>query len=322
MSTDEFSPAASREIRQHWFAFLDAIEGDLAPLHDCCRRLTRNTWDAEDLLQETLLRGYAMVARGDFHGDNSKVANRRAYLFRLATNLWIDQVRHLRPTLALERGDSLPGDNPTTDPVATVEALDHLLTMASRQEFSALILKDVFGYTLVEIADMLETTPGTIKSALSRVRGKTFAEPASDREVPGHRAIAEAFAQALGNGDNEGVLALLSDHVRVHVANVGGGRGKSGEWTNKTLARDLTARVEEVDGALVILLLVAGALTCVVRLDCVDGEVVAFYDYSYARETLILVADVLGLPYGGRGIHQGADTLKGMIATTDLPWWT
>ena len=59
MSTDEFSPAASREIRQHWFAFLDAIEGDLAPLHDCCRRLTRNTWDAEDLLQETLLRGYA-----------------------------------------------------------------------------------------------------------------------------------------------------------------------------------------------------------------------------------------------------------------------
>jgi len=96
MSLEPITDETTRLMRLAWFRFLDTVEPFRQDLHRYCLRLTRNLWSAEDLVQDTLLRGYAAIARGDLHGETSKMCNRRAYLFRTASNLWIDQVRHAR----------------------------------------------------------------------------------------------------------------------------------------------------------------------------------------------------------------------------------
>lgn len=59
------------------------LTAPLSPvLHNCCRRLAGNLWDAEDLVQDTLLRAFG--ALGHIH---HQIASPRAYLLRTATNL-------------------------------------------------------------------------------------------------------------------------------------------------------------------------------------------------------------------------------------------
>ena len=94
MSHQHASDEMARQLRTAWFTYLDTIEPVRPALYRYCRRLARDVWDAEDLLQETLLRGFGAIGRGDLHGDGSGVRDTRAYLFRVATNLWIDQLRH------------------------------------------------------------------------------------------------------------------------------------------------------------------------------------------------------------------------------------
>lgn len=164
---DEFA----REMRAAWFRYLDAIQPFRPALHRYCRRITGNIWDAEDLLQETLLRGFATIGRGDLHGEVSRVGNPRAYLFRTATNLWIDSMRHRRSEL--ERETAVAEDvESTPEKTATArQAAAFLVQATGPQERAAFLLKDVFEFSLQETADMLSTTVGAVKSALSRARG-------------------------------------------------------------------------------------------------------------------------------------------------------
>ena len=93
MDQEALTDQTARTLRTAWFAYVDAIEPLRTPLHAYGLRLTGNVWDAEDLVQETLLKGFAMIGRGDLHGPGSPVADARAYLFRTATNLWLDGQR-------------------------------------------------------------------------------------------------------------------------------------------------------------------------------------------------------------------------------------
>src|SRR5215470_1244192 len=90
---NEITDETARALRRTWFDYLDAIEPLRSPLHAYGLRLTGSVWDAEDLVQETLLKGFAMIGRGDLHGPGSPVESARAYVFRTATNLWLDAQR-------------------------------------------------------------------------------------------------------------------------------------------------------------------------------------------------------------------------------------
>lgn len=92
----EFDHTGARTLRENWFRYLDTIEPIRGDLFGFCHKLTRNVWDAEDLVQDVLLVGFGMVARGDFHGENSPVKNARAYLFRATTYL-TPGIRRIRP---------------------------------------------------------------------------------------------------------------------------------------------------------------------------------------------------------------------------------
>src|SRR5437764_7358856 len=96
MTTSELTSTAKRS----WHRFLEVYDPLRSQLYRYCRYLTRSPWDAEDLAQDTLARAFVTLARM----GGQEPTNARAWLFRIASNLWIDQIRRRRevPTEAPE----------------------------------------------------------------------------------------------------------------------------------------------------------------------------------------------------------------------------
>ncbi len=153
-------------------------------LYGAARRMTRNAADAEDLVQETYLRAYKGYDRF------TEGTNLRAWLFRILTNLFINEYRRRkrRPTetdlgdtdtLYLYRG--LGGaETARLSRSAEDEHLDGLTSVEVRQAIESLpdsyrlsvLLADVEGFAYKEIAEILEVPIGTVMSRLHRGRKK------------------------------------------------------------------------------------------------------------------------------------------------------
>jgi RNA polymerase sigma-70 factor (ECF subfamily) len=194
------------EFQTAWRSFLTTFEPLRSELYRYCRYLTRSPWDAEDLAQDALARAFATLAKMDVAPPNP-----RAWLFRVASNLWIDQLRKRRD-VPRDVADVI-----ASEPRASREAAGTLLVKLSPQERAAVVLKDVFELSLDEIADALNTTVGTVKTALHRGRGKLVDDDAPEpitAPVPG---ALDAFCRAFNAGDLDGLTALLLDTSVVEV---------------------------------------------------------------------------------------------------------
>jgi len=159
----------ARGLRAAWFRFLDAVEPYRPDLFRYCRSLTGNVWDGEDLAQDTLLKAYAALGRGDLHGETSRLRSLKGYLLRIASNLWIDRQRRAAraarldvPTPAADAGGETRAE--------LRNAARHLFRDLPPKERASVVLKEVFDLSLDEIAELLSTTPGAVKSALARRR--------------------------------------------------------------------------------------------------------------------------------------------------------
>jgi RNA polymerase sigma-70 factor (ECF subfamily) len=168
-------------LRALWFDYLDTIEPVRPKLHAYCLRLTGSIWDAEDLIQDALLRGFGAIGRSDMNNFSDRAERQwfdrpEAYLSQIATNLWIDQQRRrqretLQPEIDTQSVEPAPIITPATGAA--------LFARAAPQERAAVVLKDVFDFSLDEIAGMLATTAGAVKSALYRGRAKLGADGAA-----------------------------------------------------------------------------------------------------------------------------------------------
>ena len=157
----EWSQALNR-LRNHFFN--RDIEPHRPALLAYCRSLTRNPALADDLMQEALIRSLAFcqICGGP--------TNLRAYIFRVATNLWIDELRKKR------REKNATEMLAVTHQPSSYEPAEPLLELIAEElpprEFEALLLTIVYGYTSSEAAKMLQTTPAAVKMASSRARKK------------------------------------------------------------------------------------------------------------------------------------------------------
>jgi len=326
MAAAPITDETARALRASWFAYLDTVEPLRTPLHAYGLRLTGNVWDAEDLVQETLLKGFAMIGRGDLHGPGSPVDNPRAYLFRTATNLWLDaQRRRGRELRALAEPAAQAGD--VAAPVDSGDLRDaaERLMSASPQARAAVILKDVFEFSLEEIADQLRTTVGGVKAALSRGRAAVQTEPAASGLGPS-RELVDRFIDAFMSRDVAAITASLTQACDIHVPGVGGGRGRRGGWAEASLGHQ-GIRLEPVRyrGEWVILGLNLetdgpDSLYDVMRLEEADGQVSRIVNYCFCPDTLAAIGADLGVPVKPWGYHQPPDILPRMIETTTLPW--
>jgi RNA polymerase sigma-70 factor, ECF subfamily len=205
MSTPNDLP---RAVQTSWHGFLETYEPLRTDLYRYCRHLTRSPWDAEDLAQDALARAFVTLGQLGHAPPNP-----RAWVFKVASNLWIDRLRRLRREEPLGAGERGAAEG---DPQGAREAAGTLIGQLSPQERAAVVLKDVFDLSLEEAAEALSTTVGAIKAALHRARGKLVEAPAEEASAP-RPAVLDAFCEAFNAGDLERLAALLLDTSSVEV---------------------------------------------------------------------------------------------------------
>src|SRR5689334_23476443 len=87
-SLPSLPPELAPGLRSAWHRFLTTYEPLRSELYRYCRHLTRSPWDAEDLAQDAMARAFVTLGQMGHAPPNP-----RAWLFRVASNLWMDQRR-------------------------------------------------------------------------------------------------------------------------------------------------------------------------------------------------------------------------------------
>lgn len=321
--TDE----TARALRQLWFRYLDEVQPFRPKLHAYCLKLTGSIFDAEDLVQETLLKGFGSIGRAE--RPSELIPDARAYLCRIATNAWIDEQRRRIRTAKIASMTDHGKDARETTPITTAAGLA-LFGHTAPQERAAIVLKDVFDFSLEEIANLLSTSVGAVKSALHRGRERLAEESnhAPSRLNPASAELIDRFMAAFQGRDVAAITALLLESVSYEVQGVGTEHGRKGNWITINVGNQNVEGVRSerriLDGKLVIAgIYASGEQEYLVSLVCLeesDGKVARVINYYFCPDTLSYAATALGYLPPKRDYHQDADTLKRMIGEARLPW--
>jgi RNA polymerase sigma-70 factor, ECF subfamily len=229
-------------------AFRRLVEPHRRELHAHCYRMLGSFQDAEDALQDTLLRAWRALPR--FEARSSV----RSWLYRIATNASLDVIgRRPKRVLPIDYGPAgdphagPPADAPVeavwVDPypdegveggfaapearyeqresveLAFIAVLQHL---PARQR-AVLILREVLGFSAQEVAETLETTVASVNSALQRARAAAETRlPAQSQQATlrtldddSVRELVESFVDAWERGDVEAIVALLAEDATI-----------------------------------------------------------------------------------------------------------
>jgi RNA polymerase sigma-70 factor (TIGR02960 family) len=198
-------------------------------LHVHCYRMLGSFEEAEDAVQEAFLRAWR--ARERFDG-----ANLRAWLYKIATTTCLDALKRLkrRPPSAASFAE-IPWIQPYPDrlldevapreqePDAVVVARETIelaylavIQLLPPRQRAVLILREVLDMSAAETADMLETSVGSVNSALQRARAALRTHdraPAPPTEE--ERALLERFIDAHERADAAAAAALSAEDIRV-----------------------------------------------------------------------------------------------------------
>jgi RNA polymerase sigma-70 factor (ECF subfamily) len=216
--------------------FAELAERHRRELHLHCYRMLASFDEAEDAVQETLLRAWR--GRDTFEGD----ALFRAWLYRIATNVCLDLLRRrarhpvtvrsfaevpwLQPypdrlldeiAPAAERPDEIVVERETIE-LAFIAALQ---VLPPRQR-AALISRDVLGWSAGQTAALLQTSIAAANSALQRARATMAghlparrAEWSAGRASRSERELLERFIDAHERGDAEAAAAIAASDIRI-----------------------------------------------------------------------------------------------------------
>lgn len=303
-----------RLVRHRFLARLDPLRPELWRF---CRALTGSPWEAEDLAQETLLRAFAKLA--EVHWE---VRDARAWLFRIAANLWIDKTRKRAPA-ALPEGHEPAVELEQLGPEVR-EALSALARHLPPQERVAVLLKDVFGLELLEVARALEPSVGAVKAALHRGRGRLAtlrAAEAGEAEAPAPArpsataALLDAFVDAFNARDLPRLAALFAEDAVAEVVGMVHEEGRaqieqgSLHHTLFDEAGDPRTYWVEWRGERLVLIEYAlpgqgeesRAVQDVLRLEGEEGRLTALSYYYFCPQALAEVLESLGVPWRENG---------------------
>jgi len=188
------------------------------PLYAHCLRMLGCAYDAEDAMQDVMLRAWR--ALHTFEGRSAL----RGWLTRIATNTCLTALDK-RPKGVLpfddEVGDDVQEQHPLEGALNPIEAgyeqreaaaLAAAVTLQQlpAKQRAALILRDVLGFPASEAASTLGTTVASLNSALQRARGIEFDRVEQDGDEPLDEAV-EGFVRALALGDVDTLIGLAAD---------------------------------------------------------------------------------------------------------------
>jgi len=274
----------------------DQIFRDLRPrLHRYCARMTGSVVDGEDVVQQALVQALEALPR------MAMPDRPEAWLFRVAHNAALDFLRRRR------RAEGWMTDtDPETviDPISAAEqrqiaaASLHLFMQLPPAQRAAVILMDVLGHSLQEIAAVLDMTLPAVKAALhrGRTRLRALAALPDDRPQP---ALSEPLRRRLASyvarfnaRDFDAIRAAMADEVRLDLVGRTEARGRQAVgryFTNYAGQTDWQLVPGLIDGrpAAVVHDPATGAPVYFVLLDwSPDGRLTAIRDFRYARYAL------------------------------------
>jgi RNA polymerase sigma-70 factor (ECF subfamily) len=193
-------------------AFALLIEPHRRSLHLHCYRMLGSLHDADDALQETLMRAWK---GSDRYQPRARLSG---WLHTIATNVCLTAIarRHPQPA-AVEDLDRLqPYPDRLLDDLVTRESVELAFITAIQllppKQRAVLILRDVLGWSAKEAAEALGDSVGAVTSALQRARlGVERAHPPASAPKQEQQALVERFMAAWNAVDIDGLVALLTE---------------------------------------------------------------------------------------------------------------
>ena len=197
--------------------FEDRLTALRPRLHRYCARMTGSAVHGEDVLQDTIVKALHARAQG------AAVDNLEGWLFRIAHNASLDFLRERSRNTVV----------PLTEDVEAAPMAEADIVAVSFQVFlrlpelqrCAVILKDVLGHSVDEIASVAACSPAAAKSALQRGRAalRLLAREPEDARLPlmsdADRQKITAYVQLFRSGDFDAIRAMLADDVKLDLVN-------------------------------------------------------------------------------------------------------
>ncbi len=169
------------------------------------------------------------------------------------------------------------------------KAVEHLVVSLPPKERACVLLKDVFDYSLEEVAGLVDSTVGGVKAALNRGRTKLAASPPvkpARSADPETAQIVQLYVERFNRRDWNGVRELISADARLRVADRYAGRLSGSPYFGiyEKMPVPWKMAAGEVDGeSIVIILKREGEVwtpMSVIRFVMVDQQIAQIFDYS------------------------------------------
>lgn len=276
-------------------------------------RILGTAADAEDAVQDAWVRWSA--------ADRSRVADQKAYLVRIVSNLALDRLRSAQARRETYVGPWLPEPILTADlaeDVTTAESVSMALLVVletlSPLERAVFVLKEVFGFGYAEIAAAVERSEPTVRQAGHRAHEHVRARrPRFPAEQGRRREVTRRFLAAAAGGDINGLMQLLAPDVTLWTD----GGGKVRQATRPVIGAERVATWFAGVGKRAY----EGVAPADMRADLVDlngGPGIVFTGAGRVIATLTLDVDDAGRVVG---IHNVAnpEKLRAVAARTVYP---
>jgi RNA polymerase sigma factor (sigma-70 family) len=279
-------PPELTAAREHFLEMVRELRPDL---HRYCARLTGSAIDGEDVVQETLAKAlYAL-------GSQTEMPPLKPWLLRIAHNTAIDFLRRydrrfVEPVAEIPES-AMPDEGVPPDVMRA--SLSSFVALPLLQR-SAVILKDVLGCSLEEIAEATHRSVPAVKAALSRGRASLRAQTEPDltpwrdhpETSPEERALLNRYCALFNARDWPGVQALLSEECRLDLVSKANRNGKREivPYYGNYAKEDTRVRVALVEGRELLAVYRPAASATpsyVIALECQGERVRLIRDYRY-----------------------------------------